>query len=55
MTKKTKKETFENKMKEFEKWLKTCPVRYDYTSYAYEPLTENYNFFFSEYKIESEE
>ena len=55
MTKKTKKETFDNKMKEFEIWLKTCTVRYDSTSYAYEPLTENYNFFFSEYKIESEE
>ena len=49
------KKTYEQKMIEFEKWLKTCPVSYQYTSLAYEPLTENYNFHFSEYKIESEE
>ncbi len=61
MTTKTTKEktmtqkTYEQKMIEFEEWLKTCPVAYDYTSYAYEPLTENYNFFFSRYKIKSEE
>ena len=50
-----KEKTFEQKMIEFEQWLKTCPVKYDYTNYAYEPLTENYNFFFGGYKIESEE
>ena len=50
-----KEKTYEQKMIEFEQWLKTCPVKYDYTNYAYETLTENYNFFFGGYKIESEE
>jgi len=49
------KKTYEQKMIEFKQWLKTCPVDYDYTNYAYEPLIENYNFFFGRYKIESEE
>ncbi len=48
------KKTYEQKMIEFEEWIKTCPVSYQYTNLAYEPLTENYNFHFSEYKIESE-
>ena len=50
-----KKETYEQKIIEFEKWLKTCPVSYHDTSLAHEPLTENYNFHFNEYKIESED